>query len=415
MDVNNLKGKHVLFLSYDGMTDPLGQSQVLPYLTGLAQKGVQYSLISFEKPHLFEKHQQIIKSICDAHQINWLPLMYTKTPPVLSTLYDIFKLNKKVKQLHQQKPIDLLHCRSYITALIGEGFKKKWGIPFLFDMRGFWADERVDGGIWPQSNPLFKRIYKFFKKKERAFLTEANHIISLTQNAKDEICSWDDISIDPDKISVIPCCVDLELFDPAKLDKQTLQTYKDKLGIEEGTPIIAYYGSIGTWYMLSEMMDCVRLWLHQQLEGKFLLVTPESPELILEMAIEKDIDVEKVLVERAVRNEMPYYIALCDFSLYFIRPAFSKKASSPTKQGEIMAMGKPVLCNAKVGDTDFVVHKYQSGILVEGFTNMHYQDALNQMQRRTFDDRAIRAGAIDFFSLDKGVASYQSVYEKILG
>ena len=30
----------VLYISYDGMTDALGQSQVLPYLCGLAQRGV---------------------------------------------------------------------------------------------------------------------------------------------------------------------------------------------------------------------------------------------------------------------------------------------------------------------------------------------------------------------------------------
>ena len=44
------KSKNILYLSYDGMTDPLGQSQVLPYLIGLTKEGFTFHIISFEKP-----------------------------------------------------------------------------------------------------------------------------------------------------------------------------------------------------------------------------------------------------------------------------------------------------------------------------------------------------------------------------
>ena len=40
----------VLYLSYDGALDPLGQSQVVPYVIGLASLGFRMRLISFEKP-----------------------------------------------------------------------------------------------------------------------------------------------------------------------------------------------------------------------------------------------------------------------------------------------------------------------------------------------------------------------------
>ena len=41
--------KKVLYITYDGMTDPLGQSQVLPYLVGLSEKGYKFTILSFEK------------------------------------------------------------------------------------------------------------------------------------------------------------------------------------------------------------------------------------------------------------------------------------------------------------------------------------------------------------------------------
>ena len=39
----------VLYITYDGLTDPLGASQVLPYLSGMADAGIKFTVISFEK------------------------------------------------------------------------------------------------------------------------------------------------------------------------------------------------------------------------------------------------------------------------------------------------------------------------------------------------------------------------------
>ena len=48
-----LDGRRVLFISYNGMLDPLGQSQVIPYLRELAKRGVRFTLLSFERPDAF--------------------------------------------------------------------------------------------------------------------------------------------------------------------------------------------------------------------------------------------------------------------------------------------------------------------------------------------------------------------------
>ena len=46
-------------------TDPLGQSQVLPYIIGLASKGYKFSLISFEKEDRFKKNGDLIRKLCE--------------------------------------------------------------------------------------------------------------------------------------------------------------------------------------------------------------------------------------------------------------------------------------------------------------------------------------------------------------
>lgn len=48
-----LSNRRVLYISYNGMLDPLGQSQVIPYLKELSRAGIQFTLLSFERPQAF--------------------------------------------------------------------------------------------------------------------------------------------------------------------------------------------------------------------------------------------------------------------------------------------------------------------------------------------------------------------------
>ncbi|MFB6306546.1 MAG: hypothetical protein ABEH43_06090, partial [Flavobacteriales bacterium] len=144
------KKKHikVLYISYDGITDPLGSSQVLPYILRLSEKGVDITLLSFEKEKNYNKNNEYVAQLLENAGISWVSENYTKYPPVLSTFYDVYKMKKTASGLHKEKAFDIIHCRSYIASLVGLKLKNKTGVKFLFDMRGFWADERVEGGLW---------------------------------------------------------------------------------------------------------------------------------------------------------------------------------------------------------------------------------------------------------------------------
>jgi glycosyltransferase involved in cell wall biosynthesis len=399
-----------LYISYDGMTDPLGQSQVIPYLIGLSQKGYCITLISCEKKENLAIKEKI-QALTDAHSIEWKPILYTKSPPVLSTIYDIFRIKRLAVQLHKKKKFSVVHCRSYIAAIIGLQLKKEWKMKFIFDMRGFWANERVDGKIWNLKNPLYKIIYAYFKKKEIAFLENADYSISLTHNAKEEILSWKTIRTNPIKIQVIPCCADLNLFNKNNLKPDLSETLKTSLNISKDDFILLYLGSIGTWYMLDEMMEFFSVLKQKKANARFLFVTKDEHERILHTA-EKFGVRDSIIIRPGNRDEVPYLISLCNYSIFFILPSYSKKASSPTKQGEIMAMGVPVVCNTKVGDTDKIVTDYNSGILIDEFSVNTYQTAIEKMNT-PFDETQIINGAKDYFSLENGVGRYAEVYKAI--
>ena len=403
-----------LYMSYDGLTDQLGPSQILPYLCGLAQADRQIDIISCEKPAALARNRASVQAITKASGLGWMPLAYRKSPPVLSTLIDLLGIRRKALREHARAPFRLVHCRSYLTSLVGLAVQKR-GAKFIFDMRGFWADERVDAGLWPQSNPLYRLIYRFFKEREAVFLQKADAIVSLTHAGKAEMLTWPGCAGLGDRISVIPCCVDTAVFDPALATGAARDAARARLGLGADEPVLAYLGSIGTWYMLDEMLGFFVRLLKQQPNARFLFVTQEPAAPIIARAAALGLDAGRLVITPARRDEVPVLLSLAQFGIFFIRPTYSKMSSSPTKQGELMAMGIPVVCNSGVGDTDAIVQNYGSGVLVAEHSDAAYDAAIAQMLPERFDAAAIRAGALDYFGLDKGVAQYRAIYNRLLG
>jgi glycosyltransferase involved in cell wall biosynthesis len=404
----------VLYLSYDGMTDPLGQSQVIPYLQGLSKAGYSFTLISFEKEGRFEKNRDTIAALLKESNIDWVPLPYTKKPPVLSTIWDLRQMKKTAISLHLKKGFKIIHCRSYISAMVGMDMQKQFGVKFIFDMRGFYADERVEGGIWKLSNPVFKQVYNFFKRKEQQFFSTANYTISLTKKGRDIIHTWKNIKNQPIPIQVIPCCADLDLFSEKSIDAGLLQQLRQQFNLTGNQFVLNYLGSVGTWYMLDEMLDFFKCLLTIRPNAKFLFITGEPASDILTKAKIKGIPEASFIITPAPHKQVPTYLALSQCSIFFIKPVFSKSASSPTKQGEIMGMGMPHICNAGVGDVDDIIDE-KSGVLLKTLNTAEYEKAIQKMLSTTFDKDYIRFRSQQIYSLSTGVENYRKVYKAVLG
>lgn len=406
---------NTLFISYDGMTDPLGQSQVIPYLSGLSKSGISVTLLSFEKEERYLQNKDKIAALLTANGIAWEPLSYTKKPPVLSTVWDVIRMHRRAVKLHQQKNFAVIHCRSYISALAGLYMKRNYATKFIFDMRGFWADERVDGGLWRLSNPLYKTIYDFFKRKEIAFLQAADHTISLTQNAKNEILSWPQFAGRPIPIQVIPCCADLQKFSTTSVHQTLRAQLMQQFGYSEQDTVLSYLGSLGTWYMLDEMLDLFKVLLTRHSNIKFLFITADEPEMVYSRARQKGIDESRIKVVASPYDRVATYLSLSKLSVFFIKPAYSKKASSPTKQGELMAMGIPMICNRGIGDVDSILDDTGAGYSIDSFTEAEYEKVSDHLQQILDTDKEkIKAGAYKYYSLIEGVKKYRSVYEALL-
>ncbi len=404
--------KTVLYISYDGMTDPLGQSQVLPYLVALSEKGYKFTILSFEKKIRYDKEKERIHAIIKEAGISWVPLTFSQNPPVVSKIYDRWRMKRKSIRLFTEHRFDLIHCRSYIAAEMGLLLKRRFGTRFLFDMRGFWADEKVDSGQWNQRNFFFRGVYKYYKKKEKDFLLNADAVVSLTIAAKDDLLSK--VQYDQLQIDVIPCCADMDHFDFYKISINEISFIREKIGIKPDQKVITYLGSVGGWYLVREMFIFFKQLLLKHPNFVLLLLTKDDAGTVRRQAAEVGIPAEKLFITFAGRDQLPGYLALSACSIFLIRPTYSKIASSPTKHAELMSMGIPVICN-NIGDTGNIIQHTTTGLLINEFSPKEYDRIIGQLDELlSIPKDRIRQSAAQYFDLGKGVEKYNAIYQRIL-
>ena len=368
------------------------------------------TILSSEKPTRMAMDGPRIERVCREAGLEWQPVTYHRHPPVLSTVYDVALLTRHAVRLHRQHGFDLVHSRSYVAALPALSLKKRWMVPFIFDMRGFWAEEKTEGGDWPQSNPLFRAVYRFFKAKEAEFLASADRVVTLTRSAQAELDSRRRAGSRVAETSVIPCCVDLDLFDAQ--GGAARARGRHALGIDEDRKVLAYLGSLGGNYMLNEMLDFFVAYRERHPGALFLFVTQVPAEDILAAARAKGIAKSDLLIRTADREEVPSLIAAADVGIAFKQASFSARACSPTKLGEMLGVGVPVIANGGVGDVDEILESTGAGALVRSFDKAAFTQAIETVEYLAQDREVIRRAAVAHFDLDHGIEAYDRIYRE---
>ena len=143
----------------------------------------QIYILSYEKRKDFNDALLVrsAQNRCREAGITWFPLPYHKS--LLGTFFDILRGIFKAIFIRFKHKIEIVHCRSYLPALIGLLLKSIFRTKYIFDMRGFWANEKIDAGVWKKESLLFK----ITKNLEKHFLLEADKVVSLTEAALKEI------------------------------------------------------------------------------------------------------------------------------------------------------------------------------------------------------------------------------------
>ena len=402
-----------LYVCYFDHRQPLVRTQVVAYLAELS-RSVDVTLLTFDVgptgPEDNESSRAWCRTLVD-HGIEWHSLPYHKWPTLPATLYDIAAGARLVSHLVRRKSIDVIHARSHVPGLIGWLVKKRTGCRLIFDIRGLMAEEYVDAGRWRPGGALFRLT----KAAERRILAEADGCVVLTRRARDLLFPGEGGIDDRGRpIEVIPCCVDVVRY---IVPPEKAAAYRRDRGWDDRI-VLAYVGSVGTWYKWDEM-------------ARFAAVARQViPNLYFQVFTQRDVDrVRHQLredgwsgVDCDVRSlppqSLPEALAACDAGLSFIVPCFSKLASSPTKVGEYLAAGLPVVANAGIGDCDELFDAAGLRTVVRAFTDEEYRrvaEALAAaMGEPSARDRCREAARQELSLTDVGGPRYRRLYERVL-
>lgn len=392
--------RRVVYLTYDGLEDPLGQSQVLPYLRKLAARGHSIHIVSFEKPPHRLRHGEFL-----APGLRWTALRYHRTPTVPATAFDM-SLGLAAAWLRSLiDGADLLHARSLVPTAMALPLARAAGIPLIFDTRSLWPDEKVDVGHWPHGG----RLYQAAKAVERRAFAGADAITTLTNDyvyyLRNEYPHRAEVRA---PIRVIPTCADLDAFCP---DADPDAALARELGAHD---TLLYLGSMGRWYMPEEMVRFYLAWRRAVRSPRFLVVTRQPPDEILGPLRERGL-AHEVIHRSASREQVASYVRCASATLCFILPAFSKRASAPTKLGELLGCGVPVIANP-IGDVEAILSETRAGVLIERFDDEALLRGARELAARRSEPGVgadARRTAERWFSLERAVDAYDALYREL--
>jgi glycosyltransferase involved in cell wall biosynthesis len=402
----------VLYITQNGIADHIGQSQVAPYILGLANEGHAIHLLSAEKPGqeaILAHYQRLF----DAAGVAWSRVPYHAAPKVLGPLWTQWRLEQAARRIIAAENIHAVHCRSYPAALIGRRLKRSHSIKYLYDFRDFYAD----GGL-TKGSKLLRPLYRRMKQLEGPMVRDADRIVCLTNRARDLLIDWylpADFGAS-NRFQIIPCCADFAHFDPAKVDAAAVEALRLRLGLARGQSVLLYLGSLGPDYLLPQMMDLFAELIALRGDARFLFVSNNGRELVEAQCASKGIDPARIVFTSAERAEVPAHIALATQSVVFIRADLSKAGCSPTKLAELFAMDVPVVANAGVGDLDAIISPERNGsVMVGDFAPATLRQAIVKvLELREKGALDIRRNSAEF-DLPKGIAAYAKIYRELEG
>jgi glycosyltransferase involved in cell wall biosynthesis len=390
-----------LYLSYTGLLEPLGQSQILAYLERLSDN-FQFTLVTFEKADDLENKIAInaMRQHCETFGINWLPKRYHHRPRLVGTTFDLAILAYSTWKYSRAGKAKLVHCRSYIPAISAWLVGKFTGTPFLFDMRALWLEEMIDAGRLERNSMLHKALVWI----EKRLLHDAGHIVSLTNNAVDYLLE-EHALLQAEDFTVITTCVDLKRFDQLPPPPQD-----------------RYLGTMGTvtsgWFHLDWCLRLMKLEKANNPISVFPVITRDPEEKIHACAVSEGLEPDSLVISSCSPIDVPSAIVGMKAGIIFYTASIGDKGRSPTRLGEFLAAGVPVIANRGVGDMAEIVENNRVGVIAEGGEPHQLRTALDSLHELLEDpslSRRCTNVAKEHFSADHGSDLYDTCYQKSIG
>ena len=364
----------VTYLSMDPLSSTVGSSQVLAYIERLAHRGVQIDLITFEHAVDPELTQRL-----SGLGVTWRPQRFGLHGPVGG-------LGRVLRAARAVRGASVVHARSDMAAaatmLAGVD---RW----VWDVRSFWADQKVATGVMPAGSPQVRVM----RRVEGLAARRSTAVIALTASAIDELDRRHG-GVVSSKARVVTTCVDL-----------------DRFGLSDPPPgplRVLLAGTLNRYYDVGSMLDLVAE-LRRRRPVEFVVASPGDTDWEDELAT---IEASRV---SATPGEMAELISDCHVGLSVCHDeaGASLLAAMPTKIGEFLASGRPVVVNPGLVDAGRMLERDGCGVVFGSSSETGVVDAADRLEDLLADPRTparCRSLAEFHFDLDRGVDALVEVY-----
>jgi glycosyltransferase involved in cell wall biosynthesis len=394
---------NILYLSYTGLAEPLGQSQVLGYLKILSRKHA-ITLLTFERAKDTDDRAQTaqLEEACFSAGIKWKRLRYHHRPRWLATVWDLLVfLIVTAREVTRSRP-DIIHARSYFPSLIAAAVGALFRVPFIFDMRGFWPEELIVSGRLKRDSWTHAMI----AAAERFCLRRAAAVVSLTQAAVSYMLARkEELGLEGKKLVVIPTCADLRLFHP------------DEAHRSNGLKVVGTAGTIlSGWFRFPWLASFFRAAQERDSDIRLDIVTRDDERQIRSRLAAAGVHDARLTISSRSPAEVAAELRRMDALVMFFETGLAKLASCPTRMAEALGCGLPVIGNAGVGDVADIIISRRVGVIVSDPSPEAMATALAEIDALLADSdlgNRCRATAEELFSVETGAAAYDRLYAEI--
>ena len=362
----------ICYLTFDSLSEGVGQSQIVPLIKGLAELGFKVTVMSFEK----KKNPQLSSELLSSN-VTWLSFPFGRSgirgiPSRIATM--VINLPKA----------DVYHCRSDLPVLAMAIRRKR---PFLWDVRSLWYEQKVivdkkAGSKW--TTFVLRKLELFAAKNASAVNVLAEPLLEVLLKRNQVL---------PKIRTVVPTSVDLEKF---------------KLESNDSPRTILLSGTLNNFYDLETTKKIIREFHNQGFVVEWARGSESHTDDLGESFVRTSI---------LVHNEMPEKIASSSLGIAICRTDCVDilKGVMPTKVAEFFAVGRPVIVSKGMGDLDRLITKWRTGIVIED--GMSEKEIVMKAKQLLLDEELssrCRRLAEEHFSMNKGIRRYESSYSEIL-
>lgn len=200
-----------------------------------------------------------------------------------------------------QRPEVIQSASNYRTALPALIVARRVGVPFVYEVRGFWELSQV------ASKPAFDGSEQFrtIADLETLVAREADHVLAITRQVQEDLISR---GIPAEKITVAPNAVDTDEFVPLPKDVR----YAESKRIRTDVPVIGFAGSMVGYEGLDTLLRASALLTERGVEHQVVIAGSGAEEKALEALRDELGSTDIRFLGRLPMEEMPRLLSTFD-------------------------------------------------------------------------------------------------------